>query len=92
MKKYAFFQNKECEYFPCHEGADAESFNCLFCYCPLYLLKEKCGGQFVRLENGVKDCSKCQIPHKPGGYEYVMGKMELVMEKGKADSLSGGTI
>lgn len=83
MKKYAFFQNKECEYFPCHEGADAESFNCLFCYCPLYLLKEKCGGHFVCLENGVKDCSKCQIPHKPGGYEYVMGKMELVMEEGR---------
>ncbi|MBQ1818177.1 MAG: hypothetical protein II124_06030, partial [Clostridia bacterium] len=28
-----YFQNRECEYFPCHEGADPEFFNCLFCYC-----------------------------------------------------------
>ncbi len=86
MKKYTFVQNRECEYFPCHAGADPEHFNCLFCYCPLYLLKEKCGGHFVCLENGVKDCSKCQIPHKAGGYEYVMGKMELVIEQGKMNT------
>ena len=29
-KHYAFFSNKECEYFPCHAGADPENFNCLF--------------------------------------------------------------
>lgn len=39
---YKFFQNKECEYFPCHKVKEAEDFNCLFCYCPLYL-KEECG-------------------------------------------------
>ena len=38
MPNYDFFQNKECEYFPCHAGADKESFSCLFCYCPLYCL------------------------------------------------------
>ena len=43
-KHYAFFSNKECEYFPCHAGADPENFNCLFCYCPLYALGDKCGG------------------------------------------------
>ena len=35
-KHYNFFQNKECEYFPCHKGVKEEDFNCLFCYCPLY--------------------------------------------------------
>ena len=30
-KHYAFFQNRECEFFPCHKGADPENFNCLFC-------------------------------------------------------------
>ena len=30
-----YFCNKECEYFPCHTGADRERFNCLFCYCPM---------------------------------------------------------
>ena len=39
-KHYSFFQNRECEYFPCHKGADPETFNCLFCYCPLYALEE----------------------------------------------------
>ena len=41
-KKYAFFQHKECEFFPCHPVKDAETFNCLFCYCPLYALGDKC--------------------------------------------------
>ena len=47
MANYDFFQNKECEYFPCHKNADKESFNCLFCYCPLYCLGDKCGGNFT---------------------------------------------
>ena len=29
-RHYAFFQNRECEFFPCHKGADAENFNCQF--------------------------------------------------------------
>ena len=45
-KHYSYFSNKECEYFPCHKGADPENFNCLFCYCPLYALGDKCGGNF----------------------------------------------
>lgn len=40
VEKYKFYQNKECEYFPCHKGTDSENFNCLFCYCPLYALKD----------------------------------------------------
>ena len=35
MPNYDFFQHKACEYFPCHQGADPETFSCLFCYCPL---------------------------------------------------------
>lgn len=41
-KHYNFFQNKECEYFPCHKGVKEEDFNCLFCYCPLYTLGKHC--------------------------------------------------
>ncbi|MBO5425587.1 MAG: cysteine-rich small domain-containing protein [Lachnospiraceae bacterium] len=72
--KYSFFSNKECEMFPCHKCED-EEFNCLFCYCPLYLLGEKCGGNYIYTEKGIKDCSNCMIPHKLGGYEYVLYKM-----------------
>lgn len=43
---YAYFQNTACPYFPCHAKASREFFNCLFCYCPLYALGDKCGGNF----------------------------------------------
>ncbi len=72
---YSFFSNKECEYYPCHKIESAEEFNCIFCYCPLYTLGEKCGGNFSFLENGVKDCSHCLIPHSKNGYEYVINKL-----------------
>ena len=69
---YKYFQNKTCEYFPCHHICNADDFNCLFCYCPLYNL-ENCGGNHSFLENGVKDCSNCLIPHKQ--YEYIISKL-----------------
>lgn len=77
---YCFFQNKECEYFPCHKVADSSNFSCLFCYCPLYALGEKCGGNFTHTSGGVKDCSGCLIPHRPEGYEYVLSKFGQVVE------------
>ena len=41
---YAYFQNKECEFFPCHKLPENGFHNCLFCYCPLYALGDKrCG-------------------------------------------------
>ena len=42
--RYSFFQHTACEFFPCHETAHPEDFNCLFCYCPLYALGDRCGG------------------------------------------------
>ena len=48
-KEYSYFSHKKCEFFPCHKGADSEDFNCLFCYCPLYALGDKCGGNFHRI-------------------------------------------
>ncbi|MBU3159276.1 cysteine-rich small domain-containing protein [Clostridium frigoris] len=73
---YKFFRNKECEYFPCHEVENNEKFNCLFCYCPLYFLKQ-CGGN-GKFVNGIKDCSSCLIPHSENGYEYIVGKIREV--------------
>ena len=72
--RYSFVQHKECEFFPCHETAHPEDFNCLFCYCPLYTLGSKCGGNCQWLETGVKDCSACMVPHGRGSYEYIMSK------------------
>ena len=75
-RHYAYFQNTACEYFPCHKGAREEDFNCLFCYCPLYALGPKCGGNFRYLENGVKDCSGCLFPHKRANYGAVTARFE----------------
>lgn len=67
-----FFENKECEYYPCHKGV--EDFNCLFCYCPLHRL-EHCPGtpEFIEVSGKmIKDCSNCTFPHKPENYDVIM--------------------
>ena len=69
---YRFFENKSCEYYPCHEGL--KEINCLFCFCPLYSLGEHCGGNFV-MTNGIKDCSGCTYPHKPEHYEAICRRL-----------------
>ena len=80
MENYKFFQNKKCEYFPCHQNADAESFSCLFCYCPLYALGDKCGGDFTYTKQGIKDCSNCLRPHKKENYDAMMKQMGMVID------------
>lgn len=80
-EKFKFFQHQKCEYFPCHKGLKEEEFNCLFCYCPLYMLQDKCGGNF-KYTQGIKDCSDCTITHSKGGYDHVMSKMDMIMKIG----------
>ena len=67
-----FFENKECEYFPCHklEGP----FNCLFCYCPLIAIENCFGNPKYIMVNGkeIKDCSNCTVPHKPENYDKII--------------------
>ncbi|UJX42697.1 cysteine-rich small domain-containing protein [Desulfovibrio sp. JY] len=70
---YRFFQNTACKYFPCHPGADPESFNCLLCFCPLYFL-ENCGGDCQTLQ-GIKDCTPCLRPHRPEGYDEILDRL-----------------
>lgn len=83
MEHYKYVQNRQCEYFPCHKGANPEQFSCLFCYCPLYALGENCGGCYTYTEGGIKDCSSCLIPHRPKNYDKIMEKMPQVMEMAK---------
>ena len=69
---YRFFENKECQYYPCHKGIGA--MNCLFCYCPLYSL-EHCPGEYKYIEaNGkkIKECSNCTFPHKAENYDIII--------------------
>ena len=81
---FKYYQNKECEYFPCHENAK-EDFNCMFCYCPLYVLGKNCGGNFRYTEKGRKDCSKCLVPHKRENYEKIIGRYQDIVERMKEE-------
>ena len=79
---YDFFCNKDCEYFPCHKSNRPDEFNCLFCYCPLFMLGEDCGGNFTYLPNGIKDCSNCILPHiKTKGYEHIQKHMPEAIKR-----------
>lgn len=75
---YRFFQNRECEFFPCHEVQDEDDFNCLFCYCPLYL-DENCIGspEYIVTRRGqrIKDCSSCLVVHRPEMYDKVIAHL-----------------
>jgi Zn-finger protein len=69
-----FFRHTECEFFPCHKTNAPEDFNCLFCFCPLYALGEKCGGNYQYTERGVKDCKNCLTPHGRASAEYIYSR------------------
>ena len=47
---FCYYKNTACSYFPCHKVDNDEDFNCMFCYCPLYALGDKCGGNFKYIE------------------------------------------
>ncbi len=79
-ESYKFFQNKSCKYFPCHENVEESEFNCLFCYCPLYMLQEKCGGNYT-YKNGIKICTHCVIPHNPRGYKIINEKLKKYIKE-----------
>ena len=77
VNSHRFFSNTGCKYFPCHdtEGSPDE-FNCLFCFCPLYAMGDKCGGKFTFDDKGIKCCMDCDLPHKPEYYDIVIGKLK----------------
>ena len=70
MANYKFFQHTDCEFFPCHK---TEKVNCLFCFCPLYPIKD-CGGIYTYTDRGLKDCSGCTTPHED--YDFVIRKLK----------------
>ena len=79
MANYDFFQNSACEYFPCHKVSDCCDFSCLFCYCPLYALGRKCGGNCRYNEKGNKVCKDCTFPHHKDNYMKVISRYSEIM-------------
>ena len=69
---HRFFENRECQYFPCHKGLT--ELNCLFCYCPMYRM-EQCPGnlQYVEVRGRIiKACTDCTFPHKLENYDRII--------------------
>lgn len=69
---HRFFENRSCEYYPCHENI--ENINCLFCYCPLYSL-EHCPGKYEYIDlqgKKIKSCMDCTFPHRAENYDIVI--------------------
>ena len=82
----SFFRNDKCAYFPCHECADPEKFNCLFCFCPFYFAPH-CIGHPSILPNGVKACTDCLEPHKPENYDLMMKVLGSLIKSDAAKRL-----
>jgi Zn-finger protein len=79
---YKFFSNRACKYFPCHTAPESGSFNCLFCYCPLYSLGAECGGGFKYSGvKNIKNCTDCHLPHLPEYYDTIVAKLKEAGDK-----------
>ncbi|MCR5627681.1 MAG: cysteine-rich small domain-containing protein [Lachnospiraceae bacterium] len=73
---FKFFANKDCRYYPCHEGI--EDLNCLFCYCPFYFLDE-CPGNPRFGESGgktIKICTDCTYIHEADNYPDIIKRLK----------------
>lgn len=74
-KGYAFFQNRACEYFPCHPMGDEENFNCLFCYCPLYALGDPVRGELSVFGVRVQGLQRVPVSPPAGELRASFGKV-----------------
>ena len=76
QNSYKYFENRDCKYYPCHK--DIDNINCLFCYCPMYSIKE-CPGNpsFVQKSDGIrKVCTGCDFPHREENYDKIMAVLK----------------
>lgn len=69
---YRFFENKDCKYYPCHQGI--REMNCLFCYCPMYHMEHCPGNPTFSEYHGktIKVCTACTFPHQADHYDRIM--------------------
>ena len=83
---FRYFENRDCRYYPCHEGM--EELNCLFCYCPFYFLPGCPGTPRTRCKDGreIRVCTDCTFPHVPENYPQLIRSLREVMGE---DSESG---
>lgn len=73
-----FFQNTSCKFFPCHKTENLDDFNCMFCFCPLYFLGDRCGGDFYYTDKGIKSCLNCSFPHERNNYGRITERLKML--------------
>lgn len=78
-----FFQNTLCKHFPCHKDVPVESFNCMFCFCPLYWMDDCCGTP-LKSKSGLKSCISCSFPHHPESYDLILLRIKTELKRKKA--------
>lgn len=68
---FKYFENKSCEFYPCH---NTEHINCLLCFCPLYTLDCPGTPKYIKDKKGktIKDCSECVFPHIEENYDKIL--------------------
>lgn len=67
------YKSKDSICYKCHKTDGV--LNCIFCYCPLYDDFD-CGGNYIILNNGLKDCSACLKPHEE---EFIQKQLSRII-------------
>ena len=67
------YKEKDSICHKCHETNN--TLNCFFCYCPLYE-EPDCGGEYIILNNGLKDCSACLKSHEE---EFIIEQLSRII-------------
>ncbi|WP_425756860.1 cysteine-rich small domain-containing protein [Ihubacter sp. rT4E-8] len=49
----------------------------------------KCGGNYHYLENGIKDCSGCMVPHRKYNYDFMMMRLAKFHKTLQSKELEG---
>ena len=70
---YKYYQNKKCEWFPCHD-TPVWKFNCLMCFCPFYNTKECVNDN---------NCEECVYPHIKDNYDSIINTLKGMYESRK---------
>ena len=81
VNSHRFFENTDCEYYPCHKGID--EINCLFCYCPMYMMENCPGNPEYKEKEGkkIKVCTNCTYPHRAENYDSVIETVARIIKK-----------
>lgn len=77
---YKFFENLGCKYYPCHSGIKKGEFNCLYCFCPIFVVCKR---------HSKSGCEFCKVPHDKGSYKFMMLELNNMVLHRRSDDPKG---